>query len=115
MGGLGGSFVATTAMAMPAFVIIILIASFLRNFEENYYVQSLFSVLRGASVGLIAAATWFVFSVSVIDISLFPHAAWFRPEVLILFAGLGTLIFFAKSVHPLFFIVVGALSGLLLF
>ena len=49
-----GSIVATLGAVLPSFFIILLIALFFRNFQENPYVIKIFKAVRPAVVALIA-------------------------------------------------------------
>ncbi|MDR1499355.1 MAG: chromate transporter [Tannerellaceae bacterium] len=51
-----GSCVATLAVCLPAFVLIVIISYYFTRFKENRYVAAAFLGLRPATVGLIAAA-----------------------------------------------------------
>ena len=51
-----GAAVATLGLVTPSIIIILIIASFLKSFRNNRYVESAFYGLRPASTGLIAAA-----------------------------------------------------------
>lgn len=55
-GGLPGAIVATLGLVTPAIIIILIIASCLKKFRENRFVDHAFYGLRPASAGLIAAA-----------------------------------------------------------
>ncbi|MGL5681554.1 MAG: chromate transporter [Marinifilaceae bacterium] len=50
-----GGVVATAAIALPSFVIILLIAMVFSQYQHNPYVEKIFMGLRPAVVGLIAA------------------------------------------------------------
>lgn len=52
--GNAGSMIATLGSILPAFVIMLLIAMFFRNFSENVYVAKMFNAIRPAVVALIA-------------------------------------------------------------
>ncbi|MCI2105799.1 MAG: chromate transporter [Intestinimonas sp.] len=54
--GVPGAIIATLGLVAPSIVIILLITAFLRNFQNNRYVKSVFGCLRPASTGLIAAS-----------------------------------------------------------
>lgn len=56
IGGVVGSVVATIAVVLPAFTIILLIVIALQRFYENYIVRSILNGIRGAVIGLFAAA-----------------------------------------------------------
>ena len=51
-----GAVVATLGLITPSVIVILIIASFLKSFRDNRYVESAFYGLRPASTGLIAAA-----------------------------------------------------------
>ena len=51
-----GAVVATLGLITPSIIVILIIASFLKSFRNNRYVESTFYGLRPASTGLIAAA-----------------------------------------------------------
>ena len=51
-----GSVIATLGLITPSIIVILIIASFLKNFRDNRFVDSAFYGLRPASTGLIAAA-----------------------------------------------------------
>ena len=52
-----GSVVATTALVLPSLILMILIAKLFMKYMKTQAVQSIFSGLRPAVVGLLAAAT----------------------------------------------------------
>jgi chromate transporter len=52
--GYGGSIIATLGSILPSFLIILLIAVFFRQFDENVYVVKIFNAIRPAVVALIA-------------------------------------------------------------
>lgn len=54
--GVVGSLVATLAVVLPAFSVILAVASALQRYYENYLVRSVLNGIRGAVVGLFAAA-----------------------------------------------------------
>ena len=56
LGGVIGAAVATLAVVLPAFITILGVAIALERFYENYFVRSLLNGIRGAVIGLFAAA-----------------------------------------------------------
>jgi chromate transporter len=56
VGGVLGSLLASLAVIIPPFTIILVIAIALQRFYENYYVRSLLNGIRGAIIGLVTAA-----------------------------------------------------------
>ena len=55
--GIAGSATATFALVLPSFILMILISSFFMKYMNTPAVQSVFTGLRPAIVGLLAAAT----------------------------------------------------------
>ncbi len=54
--GVLGSFIATFAVVLPSFVLMLLISKFLMKYKNHPYVENVFLGLRPAVVGLLAAA-----------------------------------------------------------
>lgn len=54
--GILGSTTATFAVVLPSFILMLFIAKFLMKYKDHRYVQYVFSGLRPAVVGLLAAA-----------------------------------------------------------
>ncbi len=69
--GVMGAVVATLAEVLPSFIIVLIVARFLRSFSENPTVKSVFYGLRPASVGLIAAAGYSVLKIALLNVELF--------------------------------------------
>lgn len=101
-GGLPGGVLATFALVLPSVIVIILVAKVLDKFHENRLVKGGFDGLRPAVVGLIAAAGYQVFEVSLTGIR----------NVLIFFV----LFFLVEKYHrhPILYILGGAVLGILL-
>ena len=55
---MGGAICATLGVALPSFVIILLIAMFFHQFEDNKVVAAMFAGIRPAVVALIAVPTF---------------------------------------------------------
>ncbi len=55
-GGVLGGLIATLGLVTPSFLVVLLVAAFLKRFQENRFVKGGLYGLRPASVGLIAAA-----------------------------------------------------------
>jgi chromate transporter len=105
-GPLGG-FIATMGEISPSIIIIIIIAKFLNKFYQNRLVQDAFYGLRSAVIGLIVFGGSQVFMVSVFreNILQYKEAA--------LFVVLLALAQKFKKVHPLYWILIAAIAGIL--
>ena len=55
-GSVWGAVVATLAIVLPSFILMLIIAGVIYKFKNNYWVESALKALRPAVVGLIAAA-----------------------------------------------------------
>ena len=112
--GILGALTATLSLVFPSLVVIMVIAKFLDKYQENPLVQNMFSFMRPAVSGLIAAAGY-----SVLRIALFRQADTLLASInwlsVALFAILLTLtqIKKLKKIHPAAFIAAGALVGIL--
>ncbi|MFA5448157.1 MAG: chromate transporter [Sphaerochaeta sp.] len=104
-GPLGG-IIATLGEITPSVIIIIIIARFLTNFDKNRRVQDAFYALRPAVVGLIAFA-----GIKLLSIVLYEGEVFHTTSAL-LFALLVVLVLSLKKVHPLIWIIGGAIFGI---
>ena len=127
MGGLPcailGAVIATLGLVTPSIIVILIIASFLKSFRDNRYVDSAFYGLRPASTGLIAAA-----GLSVVLSNLFFADALGQPlgqgsildcinwkgwVLAIVLWLLTNKVKQAKKLHPILFILASAAVGIL--
>ncbi|MGB4406664.1 MAG: chromate transporter [Sphaerochaeta sp.] len=106
-GPLGG-FIATLGEVTPSVIIICVIARFLDQFDKNPLVRDAFYGLRAAVIGLIIFAGSKVFSVTLLD------AGRIRIVETLLFVVLFILAMRFRKVHPLVWIVLGSILGILL-
>lgn len=108
-----GAITATLGLIMPAVIIILIIASFLKNFRENKQLNNAFYGLRPASTGLIAAA-----GISVAVTVLFPEVVsvagfnWKGAILAVVLLAL-TNIKQLKKLHPIVFIAASAVIGII--
>ena len=115
-----GSVIATLGLIAPSIIIILIIASFLKNFRDNRFVDSAFYGLRPASTGLIAAA-----GLSVVVSNLFFAGALENGFSLAVFNWKGWILAIVlwvltnkvkqtKKLHPIIFILASAVVGIVL-
>ena len=114
-----GGIVATLGLVAPSIVVILIIASFLKAFRDNKYVDFAFYGLRPASAGLIAAA-----AISVVQSALlFPDAFangftlsginWIGCILAVVLWLLTNKVKKTKGLHPVVFIAFSAIIGIL--
>lgn len=102
MKGNAGSIVATLGSILPSFIIILLIAMFFRNFQDNVYIAKIFKAIRPAVVALIAVPVFTTAKSVGINLKtvIIPVAAAF----LIWYLG----------VSPVYIVLAAALGGIIL-
>lgn len=97
-----GSIVATLGSVLPSFVIILLIATFFRQFSDNVHVNKMFMAIRPAVVALIAVPVFTTAKSIGINLKtvVIPLAAafliWFwgiSPIYIVLGAALGGIVY----------------------
>ena len=110
-GGILGGIIATFAIVLPSFIIIIIIANFLNKFKNSKLVDSAFKGLRPAVTGLIAVAWFEIIRISIINVnSLFDIVINLKALIVFLAILLLTKKF---DKHPIVFIGIGALVGII--
>lgn len=107
--GVPGAVIATLGLITPCFIAILIISKVLDKYKENKYVQHAFAGIRPASVGLIANALIslcslsFVFGGGKLVIALCLAAALFV---------LSNFVPKVKKMHPIVFVLIGAIVGM---
>ena len=99
--GIIGGIVATVGIITPSLIIIIIIAHYLEKFKDSKIVKGIFVGLRPCVIGLIFLAWLEVVKVSLIDV-----------KSLLIF-GLMFFILNKYKKHPIFYIGVGAIVGII--
>ena len=113
--GVLGAVITTTALVLPSVIVIMIVASFLKRFSESFYVKSAFYGLRPAVTGLIAAAAFEIYRITLLAIEPFLETRnllnLFQWKNIVLFAALFIL---NKKVkwHPVFIILIAAAAGI---
>jgi chromate transporter len=99
-----GSAIASIAVCLPSFIIVLAIARIFTTFRSNKYVDDVFRGLRPATVGLIAAAA----------LLLMNPENFIDYKSIIIFGASFILTLFYR-VHPILMIILAGISGLLLY
>ena len=120
--GVPGAVIATLGLVAPSIIVILIIATVLKAFRENRYVEAAFYGLRAASTALIAAAGLSVVAGAMLHteaLSLgLPEAltGLFNWPAIALAAGvylLSNKVKWTKKLHPIVFIALSAVIGAL--
>ncbi|MCI6207964.1 MAG: chromate transporter [Prevotella sp.] len=96
-----GAFCMTLATALPSFLIILAIAMFFKQFEDNAVVESIFRGIRPAVVALIAAPTFSLAKSAHITLA----NCWIPVG--------SALLIWAVHVNPIIIIIAAAVGGYL--
>ncbi len=118
-GGILGGILSTLSLVAPSIIVIIIVAKFLDKFKGNKYVDAAFYGIRPCSASLIAAAM-----LDVLILSLF---LWNLPQTVLginlpfttNFVGLAFFVILLplvaklKKIHPIAFIAIGAIFGII--
>ena len=113
--GVPGAVLATFSLVLPSILVILIVARFLKKFQDSKLVRRAMDGLRGASVGLIAAAGLGILKLALsLDLDGGP-AQWVDYRALgVLLVIWGLYKMFGKKLHPIAFIGMGAAAGLVL-
>ncbi|MDI9505792.1 MAG: chromate transporter [Clostridiales bacterium] len=117
--GVPGALCATLSLVLPSIVVITIVARILQQFKENRIVKSMFSGLRPAVTGLIAAAAYSVIQLSLFhSFSLSGFTQFFGGIAWLNAAIFTCTLFFIRwkktaKLHPIAFIGICALLGIL--
>jgi chromate transporter len=110
--GIFGAYAASLALVSPAIFVICLTAKILTKVKDNRTASSVFSGLRPAAAGLLAAAGIGALKIALINSDFNVWYKALRLKECIIFS----VIFFAIykfKLHPVIYIVIGAVLGII--
>ena len=120
-GGILGALLATLSLVLPSYIIILIVARMMDKFKGNKYVDYAFKGLRPAVVALMASAALSIFAIAFLPGETGSFMDKLDVKAVILFAVLflimhGLAAPKAKKikVHPIMYIIVGAVVGIIL-
>ena len=115
--GLLGAILATMAVVLPAFLIILLVTAILKPLLKNLYVQAVLNGLKPCIIGIILATGMHLILTNLLTLSK-DGALNLRAVILSLAVGLiwfGSKPLFHKSLSPISLIAISALLGILVY
>ncbi len=117
--GFFGAVFATIGVSLPSFIIIILIASFIKKFKTNPVVAAVLSGIRPATVGLITSAVFFFANTSIIHQGFFSLKMFHAPLRYISIPGMVIFAFVLIGTRfklgPILLTILGGILGMLIF
>ena len=111
-GGLPGALCSTLSLVAPSIIIILIVSRMMRQFQENRLVQHAFYCLRPASAGLIIGAMASIYHETLFHPGAASLVEWLNPPALALFALFLAGVIRFKKLHPVVFIALGAVCGI---
>ncbi len=97
--GFWGGMIATSGLALPAFLILLFFSKFIFKYKENQLFQSVLFGIRPAAIALILYAGWVIAKLSLTE--------W-KTQLLSLIL---LVISFIIKKSPIFYIIAGAITG----
>ena len=120
--GIPGGIIATLGLVAPSVIIVVIVAMFLRSFADNRFVKSVFRFLRAASLGLVSAAGISLAKTALLssgnETAVGNILSRINPKAVFLAVVLLALTQFipqTKKWHPIIWIGLSAVAGILLF
>lgn len=115
--GFWGAVLATSAVVLPSFIIILLLMIVLKNIIKNKYVQAVLRGLKPCIIGIIMATGIFMIVNNVMNIRA---ENGFELKALILTVVLAAVMFLPKpilkkKVSPIILIVISAVLGIMVY
>lgn len=117
--GFAGAAVATVAVMLPSFILVLIVMHFIRKFEESKGLNAVLAGIRPATVGLIASAVIFLAETSIFNGPLISMQPVEDPEeyfnLLPCLIFIGTLILAGKfNIGPIKLTILAGLVGALI-
>lgn len=112
LGAIIGGVFATTGLATPSVVCIVVLSNILRKLKQNKYKQAFFFGVKPVTIALILYAGWKI-AESTFFTENFKIIHW--NSILLFIVCAIILKFFEKKIHPIALIAVSALIGVFLF
>ncbi len=114
--GILGAVIAPLSLVVPSVTAVLFVAKFYEKFKTNKYISASFAGVRASTAGLICGAMGSVFLAMIWNAEVWKATGDFLKAVngveIISFALLTFCIFKFKKIHPVAFIGVGAVIGL---
>ena len=116
VGGIPGALIASFGLILPSLIIMLIIAGFMKRFQNNRFVKGVFSGLRPASVAMITAVLLSLGQMTLLTGKAFSDGilTLFNWKAIALAAVSFVGIRHFKKLHPAVFLLVGAVAGVLL-
>ena len=115
--GILGGIIATFAVILPAFFIILLITVVLKKMLENKYVKAVLNGLKPCIIGIIISTGCYMIFKTAVTPVFQSSADWMAPVIAIILAALfyGFKGVFKKKMSPIVLIAISAVLGAIVY
>ncbi len=100
-GNVWGSIIATLAVCLPSFILVLMVSRFILRHKDNAIIKSIFKGIRPVTVGLIAAAA----------LLLMNRENFTDNSFSIAIAAVTFALAYFTRIHPIFLIVLAGVAG----
>lgn len=104
-GNIWGSIIATIAVCLPSFLLVLLVSRLILRHKENPIIKSIFMGLRPVVVGLIASAALLLMNRENFTDNTFSIAI----------CGISLALAYFTKIHPIFIIVLAGIAGYIVY
>ena len=111
--GIWGGLWTSISLTIPSIIVIVLIAKFLNNFSQNRWVKAAFYTIRPAVAGLIAAAVYNVFVVSLFVEQAGEKVLAIKTFLLFLLVFVLMKVKKLSKLHPVVWLIGAAVAGVI--
>ena len=113
VGGIAGGLLATFALALPSFIVILIISNILEKFRTSVYVEGAFAGLRPAVTALILIALLQLAGETFLNTQYQSLIQMFNIKHIIFFTALFIFTRIHKKDHTVLYILLGAAVGII--
>ena len=115
--GLLGAILATTAVVLPSFVIILLVMAVLKNALKNKYVQAVLRGLKPCVIGIVLATGVYMIAKNALPITAGAtfSVKSFGLTIVLLALMFGSKKMLKKKISPIMLIVISAILGAIIY
>ena len=119
-GGFLGALLATIGVVLPAFIIMLLVVTVLKNLLKNSAIRSILDAIKPAFIGLIIGTAVTMILFVVLGIEKIGDSILLDYKALIILGILAIVIFLSKylmnkKMSPICIILIGALLGIIIY
>ncbi len=110
VGGILGALVASIALSLPSFLALVLITKFYNRFQANNHIQLALRGVRPVIIALLVSAAYIIGFQPFLE-----HFAWLTTLKAVILTAAGYLLLKLTKISPIIFILLLAVTGVILF